>query len=217
MAFAAGLAWAAAITVRPNLALGGGLALCALMSYFVAIRALASIAAAVLGFSLVGFSLAHNLYFGGEPVPFVYVDPQNVGNSPINFIWAAEEILTLNFKGRGLASTIKQLERWSEPHGLFALIFIGALGLSIFEWKRIWRDVRLRILAAAAFGLQATLWVYRPGGRYGHAAWTLTVFLAILVADARWNASMRLARLLRGKVPTLRRKPLWPRGAQGRS
>jgi len=186
-AFGAALLFAAAVFVRPNLAIGaaillGGAGLAALRrSQHQRLTGLC------LGFLPVFGMALHNRYYGGVFVLFSrHTDlAQSMPMPPSAYVAALWELLRFDFTGGNLARGARQIGRMllgpSESvamgpvHAAALLIVVRALLLRRYEgW--------LRLIAGATLGLYVPALFFLYSDRYQIIAWLLTLLICCVWA-----------------------------------
>ncbi|HWP27214.1 MAG TPA: hypothetical protein VNL39_12815 [Xanthobacteraceae bacterium] len=201
-AFAAGLLFALALFVRPNLAPGaavllGGAGLAALWQ-----GELRRLAGLCIGFVPVLSMALHNWYFGGAFVLFSMnaTIPEVMPMPPSAYVAALAELWRWDFSGGMLARAGLQIARWLTgpteslvmvPVHAAALVVLGRVAVSSRHepWLRL---TALATLAQHSIGL---FFLYAP--RYHHLTWLLT-----LLAAAAWMREEGYA-FLRRTCPVL--------------
>jgi hypothetical protein len=199
----AGLLFALAVFVRPNLApmtgiLLGGAGLAALWQ-----AQWRRLAGMCVGFLPVFGMALHNWAFGGVFVLFSgnATTAANFPTPPSTYLAALGELARLDVAGGHVGPVLRQLGGWlSGPSeslamaplnaaAVVALVAVAARGRRIDPW--------LRLIAAAALALHAVAWFYPPSGRYHYMTWLLT-----LLVTAVWLRDRGLV-WLRGRAPGL--------------
>lgn len=200
-ALGAGLLFALALWVRPNLAPGaavllGGAGLAAL--WRLEIRRLIGLC---LGFLPVLGMAWHNWHFGGEFVLFSSnaTLPAALPMPPQAYMAAFGELLAFDFDGPNLARWATQWLRWlSGPSESVLMAPLHAVAVLILLRVGCGRnyDPWLRLIAFAALALHAVAWFYLTFDRYHYLAWLLTLlvcaaFVAQEAMDWPWRAFPR--------------------------
>jgi hypothetical protein len=184
-AFGAGLLFAAAVCVRPNLAIGaaallGGAGLAALWQ-----RQGWRLAGMIIGFLPV-FSMAlHNWYYGGV---FVLFSSQTqlalaIPMPPYAYVAALWELLRLDFGGGDLARGALQIRRLLVgPSESIAMVPVHAAALAIVFRVLLSRRYEgwLRLIAAATLGLYTPALFFIYSDRYQILAWLLTLLISFV-------------------------------------
>jgi hypothetical protein len=188
-ALGAGLLFALALWLRPNLAPGaavllGGAGLHALWQ-----GEYRRLAGMCIGFAPVFGMALHNWVFGGEFVLFSsnVATPGNLPTPPSVYLAALGDLVRLDLASESLWRVRRQLVRWlagpSEfgllaPLHLAAVIVVArmALGRGYDPW--------LRLIAGAALALQPVAWFYPTTDRYHLLMWFLiAVVCAVWMRD----------------------------------
>jgi hypothetical protein len=207
-AFGAGLLFALALWVRPNLAPGagillGGAGLAALWQV-----QLSRVAGLCLGFLPVLGMALHNWIFGGVLVMFSanMTEPANFPTPPSVYAAALGDLVRLDFGAGNIARVLTQLVGLlAGPSESPLAAPLGAAGIAILfvvVLRRSSYDRWLRLVGAAALALHGVALFYPTAGRYHHMAWFLTLLVcAVWMRDegVDWlrrripRASVRLA------------------------
>jgi hypothetical protein len=185
-AMAAGLLFALALWVRPNLAPGaavllGGAGLAAL--WHGQFRRLAGLC---LGFLPVFGMALHNWYFGGVFVLFSSnaTVAQALPMPPSAYVAALQELLHGNMAGEHVRGFALQWARWlAGPSESFAMIPFHVAAIVILLRVAVWGrhcDPWLRLIAAAALALHPVAWFYLSSGRYYMLTWFLTLLVCVV-------------------------------------
>ena len=202
VACAAGLMFALALFVRPNIApavgvLLGGSGIAALWQ-----RRYRRAVGLTIGFLPVLGMAFHNWFYGGAFAPFTATaaHPGTLVMPPSAYLAAADELAHLNLRGEHVASALRQIGDWlsgpSEstfmaPFNAAALVIVARMAL----WNKI--DPWLRLTAWATLAQQCVGIFYAPAGRYYYLTWLLT-----LLVTAVWVEREGLE-LLRRRYPNL--------------
>jgi hypothetical protein len=182
-ALAAGLLFALALWVRPNLApaagvLLGGAGLAALWQ-----GQIARVAALCIGFLPVLGMALHNWVFGGVFVLFSSnaTITEALPMPPSAYVAAAGELLRLDLAGEHIRRGILQWARWlAGPSESFLMIPINAVAVVVLirVAARGWIfDPWLRLIAAAALAQHTVAWFYLSADRYYYLVWFLTLLV----------------------------------------
>ena len=193
-ALAAGLLFALALWVRPNLAPGaavllGGAGLAALWQ-----GQILRVAGLCIGFLPVFGMALHNGYFGGVFVLFSSnaTIVEAVPMPPSAYIAAAGELLRLDFAGEHVRRGLLQMARWlAGPSESFAMIPFNLAAVAILirialrsGFYDACYDPWLRLIAAAALAQHTVAWFYLSSDRYYYLTWLLTLLVcAVWVRD----------------------------------
>ncbi len=188
-AFAAGLLFAAALWLRPNVAPGeavllGGAGLAALWQ-----GQWRRLAGLCLGFLPAFGMAAHNWYFGNAFVLFssnatiAAVLPM----PPSAYAAAAGELLRLDFGGEHIRRGVLQWLRWlAGPSESFAMVPLHAAAIAVLVRVAGARrfDPWLRLISGAALALHPVAWFYLSSDRYYYLTWFLTLLVvAVWIKD----------------------------------
>ena len=188
-AFAAGLLFALALWVRPNLApaagiLLGGAGLAALWQ-----GQIVRIVGLCLGFLPVLGMALHNWVFGHQLVLFSAnaTIPEAVPMPPSAYVAAMGELLRLDLAGENIRHGLLQWARWlAGPSESFLMIPVNALAVIVLIRVVARRafDPWLRLIAAAALVQHTVAWFYLSSDRYYYLVWFLTLLVcAVWVRD----------------------------------
>jgi hypothetical protein len=207
VACAAGLLFALALFVRPNIApaagiLLGGSGVAALWQ-----RQYRRVAGLIIGFLPVLGMALHNWFYGGSFALFTTTaaHPGALVMPPSAYLAAASELAHFQFGRAHVTAALHQIGGWlagpSEsvfmaPFNAAALVIVARMAL----WKGI--DPWLRLTAWATLAQQCVGIFYAPAGRYYYLTWLLT-----LLVTAVWIEREGL-KLLRRRYPNLLRVPL---------
>jgi hypothetical protein len=214
-ALAAGLLFALALWVRPNLApaaavLLGGAGLVALWQ-----RQLVRVAGLCVGFLPVFGMALHNWVFGGVFVLFSSnaTITEALPMPPSAYVAAVGELLRLDLAGEHVRLGILQWARWlAGPSESFLMVPVNAVAVIVLirvaAWGRIF-DPWLRLIAVAALAQHTVAWFYLSSDRYYYLVWFLT-----LLVCAVWMRDEGIG-LLQRRLPRvtqwLDRHPVRPR------
>jgi len=176
-AFAAGLLFALALAVRPNIAPAAGVLLAGAAIAALGQRAFARASALALGFAGVFAMALHNWIYGGAIVPFTTS--------------AAHPLLLV---------ALSQIVGWlAGPSEAIAMAPLNAAAIALLLRVVLMRraDPWLRLTAGAMLAQHAVALVYAAAGRYTYITWLLT-----LLVVAAWAHGEGLT-LLRRWCPRL--------------
>jgi len=181
-ALGAGLLFALALFVRPNLAPGaavllGGAGIAALWQ--LQIRRLAGLC---IGFLPVFAMALHNWYFGGVFVLFSAnaTIAEALPMPPSSYVAAFGELLRLNFSGEHLHGAVLQIARWlSGPSESSLMIPVHAAAIAVLVRVGFARgyDPWLRLIAWSALALHPVALFYLSYERYYYLTWLLTLLV----------------------------------------
>jgi len=199
-AFAAGLLFALALFVRPNIAPVAGILLLGAGIAALAQGEFRRVAGLVLGFSAVLGMALHNWVYGGAVVlfttsaahPVLLVMPSSA------YVAAFGELAHLDFAGAHVARALHQIGGWlAGPSESWAMIPFNAAAIVILIRVALWRaaDPWLRLTAFATLVQHGVALFYASSGRYYYLTWLLT-----LLVVAAWAHGEGLD-LLRRRFP----------------
>ena len=199
-AFAAGLLFALALFVRPNIAPVAGILLLGAGIAALAQGEFRRVAGLVLGFSAVLGMALHNWVYGGAVVlfttsaahPVLLVMPSSA------YVAAFGELAHLDFAGAHVARALHQIGGWlAGPSESWAMIPFNAAAIVILIRVALWRaaDPWLRLTAFATLVQHGVALFYASSGRYYYLTWLLT-----LLVVATWAHGEGLD-LLRRRFP----------------
>ena len=197
--FAAGLLFSAAAFCRPNLILTAGAMVAGAMIIFVARRQWSRAAAAAAGFATLVLSPLHNYVFGHAFVLFSdnVNQPRTLLMSPLDYVRAAYEVITLDFAGPHVESALAQLGRWlSGPQQLAAMLPVHALAVATLIRVGVFGsrfDPWLRVVALATLLQHAIGASYVNYARYNLGTWLLTMMVAAVWIDREGLELLRRA------------------------
>ncbi len=196
-ALAAGLLFALALWVRPNLApaagiLLGGAGLAALWQ-----RQIARVAGLCIGFAPVFGMALHNWAFGHQFVLFSAnaTIAEAVPMPPSAYVAAVGELLRLDLAGENIRRGLLQWARWlAGPSESFLMIPVNAIAVIVLirVAARSAFDPWLRLIAAAALVQHTVAWFYLSSDRYYYLVWFLTLLVCtVWVRDEGFALSQR--------------------------
>jgi hypothetical protein len=178
-AWGAGLLFALALFVRPNLApaaavLLTGSALAALWH-----RQLARVAGLVVGFLPVLGMALHNWFYGGGFYLFTATaqHPGALVTPPSVYVAALAELARLDFSGEHLGRAVRQIGGWlAGPSEWILMAPVNAAALFILFRVLLTKraDRWLRFIAGATLVQQSVGIFYATAGRYYYVTWFLT-------------------------------------------
>jgi hypothetical protein len=200
-AFAAGLLFALALFVRPNIAPAAGILLLGAGVAALAQGELRRVAGLVLGFSAVLGMALHNWVYGGALVlfttsaahPVLLVMPSSA------YLAAFAELAHLDFAGEHVTRALRQIGGWlAGPSESLAMIPLNAAAIVILFRVMLSKaaDPWLRLIAFATLAQHGVALFYAGSGRYYYLTWLLTLLVA-----AAWVHGEGLE-LLRRRFPT---------------
>jgi hypothetical protein len=181
-AFAAGLLFALALFLRPNLAPGAAVPLAG--AGFAALwQGQRSRAAGLcLGFLPVLAMPLHNYFYGGMLVLFTSTagHPTTLVMPPAAYLAALAELIRLDASGEHVARALQQIGRWlAGPSEHMAMAPLNAAALVIAMRVAAWRRAGfwLRLIAVATLAQHCVGLFYVTAGRYHYLTWLLTLLV----------------------------------------
>jgi hypothetical protein len=199
-AIACGFAFAMAVFVRPNLAIGGAVFLSMLGLLLVRQQQWRSLRGAALGVSPAFLITVHNYVFGGQLVLLTGAAfiKENLFLTPKQYASAVASKLPGLGDPANVGLVKEHLIEWlvilpGRHAFLLNLILLAVAALICVLPQQTWR---VRTLFVTALSLHAGLWFWHASGRYALLAWLLTVFAVIVGAGSplqRNFAPVRLA------------------------
>jgi len=186
-----GLALAASVATRPNLAPGAGILLLVTALYLLWHGRGAATAALSAGFAPILLCPLHNWVFGGVFAPFVGATTigYDLEVSPGDYLRAVVQVVTLDWHTDTLARVGHKLRYWVAPYEVWRQ---AALAATLWLALRRTTPLALRTLAVMVLAQQVMLLLFLSAGRYGHLTWSLTLLLALVAL--REDLLPRLAR-----------------------
>ncbi len=179
LACGAGMLFALALFVRPNIApavgiLLGGSGIAALWQ-----RQYWRAAGLVIGFLPVLGMALHNWVYGGVFVLFTATaaHPGALVMPPSAYLAALQELLHFDLAGEHVARALRQIGNWlAGPSELLVMAPLNAAAILVLIRVLIWKeaDPWLRLTALATLVQQGVGILYAPAGRYYYLTWLLT-------------------------------------------
>src|SRR5215471_2529715 len=185
-AFAAGLLFALALAVRPNIAPAAGILLAGGGIMALAAREFRRVAGLTLGFAAVLAMALHNWVYGGALVLFTTTAgiPKLLVMPPAAYLAAFGELAHLNFAGEHVIRALLQIAGWlAGPSEWVAMAPLNAAAIVVLIRVVLWRRAEpwLRLTAIATLVQHGVALFYASAGRYYYLTWLLT-----LVVVAAW-------------------------------
>jgi hypothetical protein len=180
-AFGAGLLFALALTVRPNIAPAAGILLAGAGLMALAERQYRCVAGLVLGFAAVLGMALHNWVYGGALVLFTTSasHPVLLTMPPSAYLAALAELAHLDF-GEHVTRALRQIGGWlAGPSELVAMAPLNAAAIIILVRVMLWKaaEAWLRLTAAATLMQHGVALFYAGSGRYYYLTWLLTLLV----------------------------------------
>ncbi len=181
-AFGAGLLFALALTVRPNIAPAAGILLAGAGLMALWQRQFRRVAGLVLGFAAVLGMALHNWVYGGALVLFTTsaAHPVLLTMPPSAYLAALAELAHLDFAGEHVTRALRQIGGWlAGPSESVLMAPLNAAAIVILIRVILWKaaDPWLRLTAAATLVQHGVALVYASSGRYYYLTWLLTVLV----------------------------------------
>jgi hypothetical protein len=197
-AFGAGLLFALALFVRPNIAPAAGILLAGAGLAALAQRQFHRVAGLVVGFAAVLGMALHNWVYGGALVLFTTTAelPRLLLMPPSAYLAAFAELAHWNFAGEYVAHAMGQIAGWlAGPSEMIAMVPFNAAAILVLLRVALWRraDPWLRLTALATLAQHCVALFYPGDGRYHYLTWLLTLLVVAawvhgegLVIVRRW-------------------------------
>jgi hypothetical protein len=201
--FAAGLLFAAATFLRPNLLLASGVMVAGAGVMWLWRRQLVRSVALGAGFCALAVSPLHNYVFAHVFVPFTTSVnlPQTLLMPPLDYVRALGELLRLDFTGDHVRRAVIQLGHWlSGPQDWLATVPLNAFGIATLLRVGLFGprfDPWLRLIALATLIQHGIGICYINFVRYNLGTWLLTLLVA-----AAWLQGEGLV-VLEARMPRL--------------
>jgi hypothetical protein len=181
-AFGAGLLFALALFVRPNIAPAAGILLAGAGLAALAQRQVHRVAGLVVGFAAVLGMALHNFIYGGVLVLFTTTAelPRLLQMPPSAYLAAIAELVHLNFAGEYVARARHQIASWlAGPSEMIAMAPLSAVAILVLVRVALWRaaDPWLRLTALATLPQHGVALFYPGDGRYHYLTWLLTLLV----------------------------------------
>jgi hypothetical protein len=181
-AFGAGLLFALALTVRPNIAPAAGILLAGAGLMALWQRQFRRVAGLVLGFAAVLGMALHNWVYGGALVLFTTSagHPVLLTMPPSAYLAALAELAHLDIAGEHVTRALWQIGGWlAGPSESVAMAPLNAAAIVILIRVMLWKaaEAWLRLTAAATLVQHGVALVYASSGRYYYLTWLLTLLV----------------------------------------
>jgi hypothetical protein len=199
-AVGAGLLFALALSLRPNIAPAAGVLLIGAGLGALRQRQYQRVVGLVLGFLPVLGMALHNWFFGGVFVLFTSTatHPGTMVMPPADYLAALIALGHGQFVGEHLVKALRQIGGWlAGPSESFAMVPIHAMAIAVLVRMalRPLSDPWLRVIAWATLAQHCVALFYLTAGRYHYLTWLLT-----LLVVAAWLHDEGLD-WLRGRFP----------------
>jgi hypothetical protein len=182
-AFSAGLLFALALFVRPNIAPAAGILLAGAGLAALTQGQFRRVTGLVVGFAAVLGMALHNLIYGGVLVLFTTTAelPRLLQMPPSAYLAALAELAHLNFAGEYVTRARHQIAGWlAGPSELIAMVPLNAAAILVLLRVALWRGAdpwRLRLTAFATLAQHCVALFYPGDGRYHYLTWLLTLLV----------------------------------------
>ena len=181
-AFAAGLLFALALFVRPNIAPAAGILLAGAGLMALVQRHYRRVAGLVLGFAAVLGMALHNWVYGGALVLFTTsaAHPLLLTMPPSAYLAALADLAHLDFAGEHVTRALRQIAGWlAGPSESVVMAPLNAAAIVILIRVMVWKaaDPWLRLTAAATLVQHGVALFYAGSGRYYYLTWLLTLLV----------------------------------------
>jgi hypothetical protein len=201
-AVAAGLLFALALAVRPNIAPAAGILLAGGGIFMLAQREFRRVAGLTLGFAAVLAMALHNWVYGGALVLFTTTAgiPKLLVMPPTAYFAALVELAHLDVAGEHVIRALRQIAGWlAGPSESVAMAPLNAAAVVVLIRVVLWRQAEpwLRVTAIATLVQHGVALFYASAGRYYYLTWLLT-----LLVVAAWVHGEGLA-MARRRCPRL--------------
>jgi hypothetical protein len=181
-ALAAGLLFALALAVRPNIAPAAGILLAGGGIMALAARELRRVAGLTLGFAAVLTMALHNWIYGGALVLFTTTAgiPKLLVMPPAAYLAALAELAHLDVAGEHVIRALRQIAGWlAGPSESLAMAPLNAAAIVVLIRVVLSRQAEpgLRLTAIATLVQHGVALFYASAGRYYYLTWLLTLLV----------------------------------------
>jgi hypothetical protein len=178
-AFGAGLLFALALFVRPNIAPAAGILLAGAGLAALWQHQYRRLAGLCIGFAPVFAMALHNWFYGGALVLFTSTaaHPGALVMPPAAYLTALAELAGLDVAGEHLVRALRQIAAWLAGPSESALMApLHAAALVVLVRVAAWGKAEgwLRLIACATLAQQCVGLFYASAGRYYYLTWLLT-------------------------------------------
>jgi hypothetical protein len=178
----AGLLFAIALFVRPNLAPGAAILLAGAGAAAARQLQIRRVAGLCIGFLPVLGMALHNWVYGGVLVPFTSTaaHPTTLVMPPDAYLSALQELLRIDLAGPHVARAFRQIGGWlAGPSEWVAMapLNLAAIVVLVRVAARVQSDPWLRLIAGATLVQHCVAMFYATAGRYHHLTWLLTLLV----------------------------------------
>jgi len=181
-AFGAGLLFALALFVRPNIAPAAGILLAGAGLAALAQQQFHRVAGLAVGFAAVLAMALHNLVYGGALVLFTTTAelPRLLLMPPSAYLAALAELAHFDFAGEHVTRAMRQIGGWlAGPSEAVVMAPLNAAAILVLVRVALWRgaDPWLRLTAGATLAQHGVALFYPADGRYYYLTWLLTLLV----------------------------------------
>ena len=178
----AGLLFALALFMRPNIALAAGILLAGAGLMALWQCHYRRVAGLCIGFLPVLGMALHNWVYGGALVLFTATaaHPVLLTMPPAAYLAALGELMHLDLAGEHVMRALRQIGGWlSGPSEALAMAPLHAAAIVVLVRVALWRRAEpwLRLTAGATLAQQAVGLFYAGAGRYYYLTWLLTLLV----------------------------------------
>jgi len=182
VAWGAGLMFALALFLRPNIAPAAGILLAGSGVAALYQRQYRRLAGLVIGFLPVLGMALHNWVYGGAFLLFTSTAtvPGALVMPPSAYIAALEELVHFDLTGEHVARALRQIASWlAGPSESFLMAPVNAAAIVLLFRVALWKEIDpwLRLIAGAMIAQQCVGIFYAPAGRYYYLTWLLTALV----------------------------------------
>ncbi len=203
----AGLLFALALFVRPNLAPAAGIVLAGAGLAALWQMQVRRLAGMCLGFLPVFGMALHNWVYGGVFVLFTSTSALAQSMPPLAYVAAFAELLRSNFTGEHVTQMLRQLGDWlAGPSEFIVMAPLHLAAIAVLVRVAVWgrSDPWLRLIAGATLAQHCVNFFFLTYSRYYYLTWLLTLLVVAvwlhdegitlirrhLPAFAKWFARM---------------------------
>src|SRR5436305_2360963 len=181
-AFGAGLLFALALAVRPNIAPAAGVLLAGAGIAALVQREFARAVGLALGFAPVLALALHNWIYGGAFVLFTTTatHPLLMVMPPSAYLAALGELAHGEVAGEHVVRALSQIGAWlARPSEAIVMAPLNAAAVAVLLRVMLMRaaDPWLRLTAGATLAQHAVVLIYATAGRYTYLSWLLTLLV----------------------------------------
>jgi hypothetical protein len=182
-AFGAGLLFALALFVRPNIAPAAGTLLTGAGLAALWQGQYRRVAGLCIGFLPVLGMALHNWFYGGVFVLFTSTATLAMSMPPSAYLAAFAELLHFHFSGEHVVRAVKQIGAWlAGPSDFIVMAPLNAAVIVVLVRVAVWKraDPWLRLAACATVVQQCVGVFYLTYGRYYYLTWLLTLLVVVV-------------------------------------